>query len=205
MLYVIVKDEKILLVNNYSIFHIPYSIFSMFGLIKLIKSLLNFVAEITAWVLLKFHLWVPAAFAVVFIMVCAVGGHSPAEHSDIFFGGLTLSIFASIVFLLVSAKFKGGRGRSRRPRKEKEPPSASKRYILEEHIPFERAPPPLPPAPPPPVTAGLSKYLAPPDENPMIFASRKDPDLLICEYSTRIEVYQRRGERVKLIDVIEKR
>jgi len=178
----------------------------MFGLVKLIKGVLNAVAEITAWVLLKFHLWVPAAFAVVFIMVCAVGGHSPVDYSDIFFGGIGLSIVASIVLMLLTARTKSN-GLGLKSKKKDPPP---KRIILEEHISIERHPSqtvePQPPQKPTlSIAQSLNKYIDPPTEEPMIFASRKDPDILIYEYSTRIEVYQRRGSRVKLVEVIEKR
>ena len=64
----------------------------MFGLVKLIKSLLTFVAEVTAWVLLKFHLWVPAAFAVGFVMFCALGRRNPVDYSGVFFAGIGLSL-----------------------------------------------------------------------------------------------------------------
>ena len=47
-----------------------------------------------------------------------------------------------------------------------------------------------------------NKYVE--EEPPMVFATRRDPDIFVCEFADRIEVYRKKGERVKLLEILYK-
>ena len=76
-------------------------------LIGAIKSVLNLVAEVIAYFLLTFRLWVPAVYTVAFLIVCGFARIPLSEAWSFFLIGLVISFLISglLLFLAYRKRF----------------------------------------------------------------------------------------------------
>ena len=73
----------------------------------LIKTVLQVIAEVVAWLLIKFYLWIPIVFAVSFIIVCAIARISIKEWQWLLYAGTGACLVLSAVLFFARFLRKG--------------------------------------------------------------------------------------------------
>ena len=92
-------------------------------IIRLIKKIIDLVAAFIAWLFVVLGLWIPFVYCLVFVIICAIKGIELSTVTGLFFVGLFLSLFASVVLSVYVAgqKFK------KKEKRDESTPNLSKR------------------------------------------------------------------------------
>lgn len=169
------------------------------SIIKIIVTGIELVARVIAKILIVFGLWLPALYSVVFLIVCLARNIKLSSVSTYYFVGLIISCIFIALLEVIKIVVKRKKTKAAQPHKISN--VRAQNVALPKKMPKSFTP--LKNTTQTKLDAFAHMHLPQgvnESEQPLVFASRTDPDLYVYEYSNCLQFFRQNGDNIEFVE-----